>query len=344
MFRKFKDRLKSWFKSSEDKTEPEKEKPKKQTKIEQTTHKIQEKQAEKQEQEFQEKTSFFSKIRDKFRFKITDEYFSKIWDDLELILLENNVSIKVIEMIKSDLSSQLINKEIEKNQIEQEIKTALKSTIENLFIEPFDLFEKIKSSEKPFVILFVGINGSGKTTTIAKIANLLKQKNKKIVLAAGDTFRAASIEQLSLHATKLKIPIIKHDYNSDPAAVGFDAIKYAKANNIDVVLIDTAGRMHTKTDLIREMEKICRVTNPDLKIFIGESITGNDATEQAQTFNQAIDIDGIILSKTDVDEKGGTAISVSKITGKPILYLGTGQEYSDLEKFNKDKLIKELGL
>ena len=163
-------------------------------------------------------------------------------------------------------------------------------------------------------------------------------------MAAADTFRAASIEQISEHAEKLKVPLIKQDYGSDPAAVGFDAIKYAKKNKINVVLIDTAGRMHTKTNLLNEMEKICRVTDPDLKIFVAESIAGNDAIEQAKTFNEIIGIDGSILSKADVDEKGGTIISVSHATHKPIFYLGTGQKYSDLDFFNKKKFIESLGL
>jgi fused signal recognition particle receptor len=165
-----------------------------------------------------------------------------------------------------------------------------------------------------------------------------------VVLAAADTFRAASIEQIAEHASKLGVPLIKHDYGADPAAVGFDAIKYAEKHNIDVVLIDTAGRMHTKTNLLAEMEKICRVTKPDLKIFVAESIAGNDATEQAKSFHEMIEIDGSILSKVDVDEKGGTIISVSHATRKPIFYLGTGQKYEDLELFDKQKYIENLGL
>jgi fused signal recognition particle receptor len=191
-------------------------------------------------------------------------------------------------------------------------------------------------------MLFLGINGSGKTTTIARLAYMLKQKNISVVLGAGDTFRAASIEQLEKHASNLGVPIIKQNYGSDPAAVAFDTIAYAKSHKIDVVLIDTAGRMHTKTDLIREMEKIVRVSKPDLKIFVAESITGNDAIEQAKVFNESVNIDGIILTKADVDERGGTCISVSYITGKPILFIGVGQEYKDLEKFDKEKIIKNL--
>ena len=193
-------------------------------------------------------------------------------------------------------------------------------------------------------IMFTGINGSGKTTTIAKVANYLQKNKISVCLAAADTFRAAAIQQLEVHANKLKVPIIKKDYGADPASVGFDATTYAKKNKIDIVLIDTAGRMQNKDSLMQEMEKIARVNKPDMKIFLGESITGNDATEQAKAFNESIDITGIILSKADVDEKGGTAISVSSVTGKPILFLGTGQEYKDLEIFDKKELIKKLGL
>ena len=177
------------------------------------------------------------------------------------------------------------------------------------------------------------------------MASALKKKNNiSVVLAAADTFRAASIEQIQIHADKLKVPLIKHDYGADPSAVGFDAIKYAEKHKIDVVLIDTAGRMHTKTNLLTEMDKICRVTKPDLKIFVAESIAGNDATEQAKTFHEMIDIDGSILSKADIDEKGGTIISVSHATHKPIFYLGTGQKYQDLKLFNKQEFIESLGL
>ena len=287
---------------------------------------------------------FLSKIIPNFSYKITQDEFNKIYDNLELLLLENNVALEVVEDLKEKLSGKLINKEIKKDQLEQTIKTQLKSSLNELIIEPDNPLELIRISSKPFVILFFGVNGTGKTTSISKIASFLKKAGHTTVLAAGDTFRAASIEQLSHHAEKLNIPIIKHDYNSDPAAVGFDAIKYAKANNIDVVLIDTAGRMHTKANLIEEMKKIERVTQPNLKIFVAESIAGNDAVEQAKTFHEAITIDGSILSKADIDEKGGTIISVSHATNKPIFYLGTGQNYQDIELFNKQKFIESLGL
>ena len=294
-------------------------------------------------EEKEEKPSIFQRLKEKFSYKLSEQDFEEIFESLEMLLLENNVALEAVEAIKKQLKEELINKDIKKQNLEQEIKTALKKTIENILIESDDFLETVKL-KKPFVIVFFGINGGGKTTTISKIAHLLLKNKISCVLAASDTFRAASIEQLQVHADKLKIKVIKHDYGADPAAVAFDAIKHAKAHGIEVVLIDTAGRMHTKENLLNEMEKICRVTKPDLKIFVAESIAGNDAIQQAKNFNETIGIDGSILTKADVDEKGGTAISISYITKKPIFYLGTGQKYEDLEPFNKEEFIKELGL
>ncbi len=295
------------------------------------------------EMEKEKKPTFFKKLKQKFSYKLSEEDFELIFDELEFMLLENNVALEATEAIKKELKEELVGKEIKKEDLEKEIKEGLKKAIESILIEPDDLLSLIKE-KKPFVIVFFGINGTGKTTTIAKVANLLKKNNLSCVLAASDTFRAASIEQIQHHADKLNIKVIKHDYGADPAAVGYDAIKHAKAHNIDAVLIDTAGRMHTSENLLNEMEKICRVTAPDLKIFVAESIAGNDAIQQAKNFNEIVGIDGSILTKTDVDEKGGTAISVSYVTKKPILFLGTGQEYDNIEIFNKDKFIKDLGL
>jgi fused signal recognition particle receptor len=293
------------------------------------------------------KKGFFARIKEKFTYKITQEEFEELFNDLEMLLLENNVALDAVEDIKKKLTERLIGREIKKEDLESQIKAELKNILNEILIEPDDILFAVKAKKamnKPFVMLFFGINGTGKTTTIAKIANLLQKNKFSVVLAAADTFRAASIEQISMHADKLKIPLIKQDYGSDPSAVGFDAIKYAENHKIDVVLIDTAGRMHTKSNLLNEMEKICRVTKPDLKIFVAESIAGNDATEQAKSFNDLIQIDGAILTKADVDEKGGTIISISYATNKPIFYLGTGQEYSDIEPFNKEKFIEKLGL
>jgi len=276
------------------------------------------------------------------RRSLSEEKFDELFEELSLILLQNNVAYSAIEGIGKSLKEKLVGKDKKVS-----IEDALRDSIKELLIDSPDLIKQIKekrSSEKdkPFVILFAGINGAGKTTTLAKVANILKKNKFSMCVAACDTFRAASMEQLKVHTDKLGVELIKKDYGADPASVGYDAINYAKKNNLDVVLIDTAGRMNNRDSLMKEIEKICRVNKPDLKLFLGESITGNDATTQAKDFNDAINLDGIILSKADVDEKGGTAISVSKVTGKPIYYLGTGQRYDDLEKFDKNKLIEKM--
>ncbi|MCX6748931.1 MAG: signal recognition particle-docking protein FtsY [Candidatus Pacearchaeota archaeon] len=395
MFNFLKDKLKSWFKSSEEKAktaEKEKKKPAKTIKLKQVKEKKQKKEKPKKQEKSQEtlkkerkvteqvvqdikqegleittpeqrteellypkeevkeqpKKGFFSRLKETFisSFKLDETYFEEIFSELELILLENNVAYEVVEKIKKDLKQELLGLEIKKSEVQDKIKQALRISIESLFEKPFNILEKIKeiSKEKPAVIVFFGINGSGKTTTIAKLASLLQKNKISSVLAAGDTFRAASIEQLEEHASRLGVKLIKSQYNSDPASVAFDAINHAKSHKIQAVLIDTAGRMHTKASLLKEMEKIIRVSKPDLKIFVIESITGNDAIEQAKIFNEAIGIDGIILTKADVDEKAGTTLSVSYVTGKPILFLGTGQNYSDLEPFDKTRFLEKLGL
>ena len=294
-----------------------------------------------------EKRGFFEVVKEKIiTTKINKEQFEKLFWDLELALMENNVAVEVIEKIKNDLKEQLVEKQIKRTKVEETINDALKNSIGGLFEgNHVSLIQDIKNKrEKPYIIVFFGINGSGKTTTIAKIAKMLKDKKISCVLAASDTFRAASIEQLQQHADRIGLKVIKHNYGADPAAVAFDAIKHAKSKGIDTVLIDTAGRMHSNINLIDEMKKIIRVAKPDLKIFVGESITGNDCIEQAKTFGEAVGIDGIILAKTDVDEKGGAAVSLSYVTKKPILYLGTGQKYGDLEEFRAEVIIKNLGL
>ena len=317
------------------------------TKEERPEIKAEEKIKETKKPETEEKKGFFSKLKEKITTtKLSYEKFEGLFSDLELALMENNVAFEVIEKIKYDLGKNLVERPIKRDKVEETIGNSLKTSIEGLFnVEKIDLLEKIKAKhEKPFVIAFFGINGSGKTTTIAKIADLLRNKKISCVLAASDTFRAASIEQLQIHADKLGIKLIKQDYGSDPAAVSFDAIKHAQAKNINVVLIDTAGRLHNQANLMQELKKIVNVTKPDLKLFVGEAIAGNDCTEQAQKFNEVIGIDGIILTKADVDEKGGAAVSVSYVTRKPIMYLGVGQEYSDLKEFEPNLIVEGLGL
>lgn len=296
-------------------------------------------------EEPEEKKGFFGRIKEAITTKkISEKQFDEMFWDLELALLENNAAVEVIEKIKHDLKGDLVERPIPRTKVQETIVSSLRKSIIDLFpVQPPDLLHLVKQ-KKPYVICFVGVNGSGKTTSIAKVAHLLKSHGLSVVLAAADTFRAAAIDQLQLHADKLGIKLVRHDYGSDPAAVAFDAIKHAEASKKDVVLIDTAGRLHSNTNLMDEMRKIMRVAKPDLKLFVGESITGNDCVEQAKQFDEVVGVDGIILAKADVDEKGGAAISVSYITKKPIFYLGVGQEYKDLQAFDKDKLIASIGL
>ena len=304
---------------------------------------IKEKKSEEiKEEKPKEKKTFLEKVKGITKVKISEEKFEKLFEDLEMVLLENNVAYGVIDKIKEDLKVDLVN--VPLSNVKKTIETSLKNSIEGvLSFGNIDLIKRIKE-KKPYVILFLGVNGAGKTTTIAKLANLFLKNGLRCVFVASDTFRAASIQQLEEHGKILGINVIKHDYGADPAAVAYDGIKHAESKNIDVVLIDTAGRQHSNVNLMDELKKLNRVAKPDFKIFVGESITGNDIIEQVEQFNNAVNIDGIILSKFDVDDKGGAAISVSYVTGKPILYLGIGQDYDKLEKFDKEKIIKNLEL
>ena len=291
------------------------------------------------------KKSFFESITEKvITKKINEEQFDELFWELELVLMENNVASEVIEKIKQDLKMDLVDQPIKRGDILNTIKDSLKKSIEDVLdFDKIDLVQKIKGSEKPFVMVFFGINGSGKTTTIAKVANKLSKSGIKCLLVAADTFRAAAIQQLEEHGKNLGLKVIKHDYGADPAAVAFDGVKSAKARGYDVVLIDTAGRQHSNENLIEEMKKIVKVVKPNMKIFVGESITGNDCIEQVKKFNSAVKIDAIVLSKSDVDEKGGTALSISFVSGKPILYFGVGQNYDDIKEFDKEYVMKNLG-
>ena len=303
-----------------------------------------EKEAE-EEPEEEEKKGFFQKVGEAFTTKtLSEPKFDEIFWELEVALLENNVAVSVIEKIKSDMKEKLVDKKLKRNAIDSSIIQALKEGIDDVLTqEHVDFFKAIKA-KKPFVICFFGVNGSGKTTSIAKLAYTLKKKGFSVVLAAADTFRAAAIDQLEKHGNNIGVKVIKHEYGADAAAVAYDAIQYSKAKNIDVVLIDTAGRNHANVNLMDELKKIMRVANPDMKIFVGDSLTGNDMVEQAEKYAETTGIDGIILAKADVDEKGGATISAAYVTKKPIYFLGTGQEYGDIEEFDKKKIMANLGL
>lgn len=355
MFNKFKEKISGWAKKISKDAEKKEKKEKKdngQNEVKKEKKRLRPKKTIKdpEKNDKQSLLKTLQKAKSKInKVKISEKQFEVYGEELELLLLENNVALEVAEDIIKKLKEEIVGKELLKKEIESEIKDSLKEIIRNILINPFDILEKIKEKKEgqvkdPFIILFCGVNGVGKTTAIAKMATWLKENNFSTVLAASDTFRAASIEQLKKHADKIGVKMIAQDYGADPAAVGFDAIQHAKKHFKDVVLIDTAGRMHTSKNLMQEIEKISRVCKPDLKIFVGESITGNDSIEQVKSFDWAIGIDGIILTKADVDEKGGTALSLGNVTKKPILFLGTGQEYDKIEVFDKEKFLKELGL
>jgi len=223
--------------------------------------------------------------------------------------------------------------------VEKVLKNAITHVLKS---NELDFFDFIKSKDKPIVIMFVGVNGSGKTLSIAKVATLLKKNGFSCVMAAGDTFRAGAIEQLSIHAEKVGVKIIKHGFGADPAAVAFDAIDHAKAKHKDIVLLDTAGRVQTNINLMDEMAKIKRVAKPDLIVFVGDALSGNDAVEQAKRFNEVVGIDGVILTKVDTDAKGGSALSVAYTIGKPLLFVGVGQGYDDQIPFEADWMIENI--
>jgi len=266
-----------------------------------------------------------------------------LWE-LEMALLESDVALpvaeKIVESVKTELvgSRRKIGSDIGKI-IEEALK---KSILKVISVESFDFDEFVKKASKPVSIVFVGVNGTGKTTTVAKMAERFKNQGYSVVIAAGDTFRAGAIEQIDRHAEALGIKIIKHQEGADPAAIIYDAIQFAKAKHKDIVLADTAGRLHTNINLMDQLKKVCRVNNPNLIIFVDEAIAGNDAVERAKLFNNAVPFHGSVLTKADADSKGGAAISISYTTGKPILFLGVGQTYKDLVKFEPQWLIDRL--
>ena len=276
--------------------------------------------------------------------KIKDKNLEAILDELEIILLEADVAFSVAEEIKEGVRLNLTDKKYSRQySLDEIVEMAVRDAVNDILkVNEFDFDEWIKKQNRPSIIMFVGINGTGKTTAIAKLTNRLQKNNMTVVLAACDTFRAGAIEQLSIHAERLGTKIVKHAQDADPAAVAYDAIEHAKAKRKDIVLIDTAGRMQTNSNLINEMKKIVRIAKPDLKIFVGDSLAGNDAVEQARVFDSAIGIDAIILTKIDTDAKGGAALSIAHTIGKPIAFVCNGQEYDDIQKFSAKWMLDRL--
>ena len=348
-------------KSSDNKEEPREE--------EESAEEIQEEEEsaeEIQEEEEPKKSHFWSRNKDNdsseendedeepsgmFSFitakTISEKHLEDILWELEMGLLEGDVAMEVASAVVDSVKDDLVGRKIKRsNDITEYTYNALRNAVAEIIDIPgksmTEMIEAKKAQGEPLVVMFVGINGTGKTTTIGKLANYYLKKGYTPVIAAADTFRAGAIEQVNYHADKVGVKLIKHQKGSDPAAVAFDAVEHAKAQGKELVLIDTAGRMQTNTNLMDEMKKIKRVAKPDLVVFVGDALTGNDATQQASKFNEAIDLDGVILTKADADSKGGASLSIGYVIKKPILFLGMGQGYDDIKEYDADWMLNQL--
>jgi len=290
-------------------------------------------------------SSVTSAVRER---KLSESELEDIAFQFQLALIEGDVAQGVAEKLTEQVKEALIGVKVERGEeTSGALKKALLSSLERTFASAgspdiLAMIKEKKASGEPYVILFLGINGTGKTTTIAKFASMLKKGGVSVVAAAGDTHRPGAIEQLTEHANRVAMKVVSQRYGADPAAVGRDGLLYAKAHHVDCLLIDTAGRMQTNQNLMDEMAKIVRVVNPDFKIFVGDSLTGNDAVSQAELFDSYTGFNGVILTKADADVRGGAALSIVFSTGKPVLFLGVGQEYEDLVPFDYRKFLDSL--
>ncbi|MHA1187365.1 MAG: signal recognition particle-docking protein FtsY [Candidatus Heimdallarchaeota archaeon] len=298
------------------------------------------------------KTGLGSAVEKLTQKELTEKNLEKPLYELQLALIANNVAVPIAELITKDVENALRNSKVSRLASRKKItfQALRKSIIDILDMaeEDIDILEIIKENKKDnetTILAIFGPNGAGKTTTIAKLTQYLIDNKISVVIGAGDTFRAGAIDQISKHCKKLGVRIIKQDYGSDPAAVIYDTIQHARAKNIDVVIADTAGRLQTNKNLMRELEKIVRVAEPDLNIFVADALTGNDAAMQAGEYDRMVGIDASILTKVDADPKGGAALSVVYATKAPIIFIGVGQKYSDFKPFDSqwfaDSIIPE---
>lgn len=292
----------------------------------------------------------FNFLTEKFLLsEISEDYARKYLEEFKLYLIENEVAVEAADKIIEETLLTLKKIKIKRFSSKKEIvENVLKEIIRSFIIKPEEskaikkIIENNIKSGKTTIILFVGPNGGGKTLTVVKIANYLLKNGFESIIACSDTFRAGAIEQLKKLADKIKIRVIARGYGHDSASVAVDAINSAKANEIPVVLIDTAGRTEIDRNLLEEMRKIKRVTNPDLTIYVGDSLSGNVIVQQIKEFDKYVGVDGIILTKIDADVKGGAIISVGYAARKPIMFLGNGQELDDLIEFNEENIFKKI--
>ncbi|WP_323172893.1 signal recognition particle-docking protein FtsY [Natrialba sp. PRR66] len=280
----------------------------------------------------------------KGKFVIEEEDLEDPLYELEMALLSSDVEMGVAEEILDNIRDELVGEtRTFTTSTGDVVENALREAIHDVIsVGQFDFDEHIAVEDKPVTIVFTGVNGVGKTTSIAKLSRYFEERGYSTVMANGDTYRAGANEQIQEHADALDTKLIAHEQGGDPAAVLYDAVEYAEANDIDVVLGDTAGRLHTNEGLMDQLEKIDRVVDPDMTLFVDEAVAGQDAVNRAREFNDAAEVDGAILTKADADSNGGAAISIAHVTGKPILFLGVGQGYDDIEQFDPDEMVDRL--
>jgi fused signal recognition particle receptor len=298
-------------------------------------------------QEIEEK-GFVTKLREKVTTKrISPEKFDTLFEEIQVSLLENNVALDVVDKIKADLKEDLLATNLQRGKIEAQILDALKTSLKEILTPPsFDLLKVLdtaKKEERPAVILIIGFNGAGKSLTTTKLAYYLKQKGYKPVLSAADTFRSAGRQQTQEYGKMADIPVITDLKTNDSCSVIFDTIKHAKSQSLNVVVADTSGRVQNNQDLMDELKKIARVNNPDVTLLVVDSLTGSDVVTQVDQFDKAIAIDGLILTKVDVDEKGGAFLSAVYTSKKPVLFLGCGQRIEDFKEYNLEEILSNLG-
>jgi len=263
--------------------------------------------------------------------------------ELEITLLECDVALPATDAIIDQVRNGLVGRH---RKIGESVDTLVVHALKNALLEVlgtgFDLAEYIREHNKPVKILFTGVNGTGKTTTVAKIGHFLKKQGFTVVIGAGDTYRAGAIEQIGVHADRLGIKIIQHQEGADPSAVLFDTVQYANSHKIDVVLADTAGRFHNKANLMNQLDKIKRVMKPDLVVYVDEAVAGNDAVTRAFEFDKTVGADAVVLTKADMDSRGGAAISIAHTIGKPLMFIGVGQSYDDIMPFEPAQVVDDL--
>ncbi len=334
-------------KAEEKKAEPKKEEGKTQVREERREERHGERREERRKAP---DVTLTTKIKGAFlgKVRVSEKDADPFLEQLRVALLQNDVNYDVAEKLVGRLHENLVGKEIGTGELQKEIKNEIRSSLMQTLTKNsgIDVLQRAKEKkqkgEGPFKVLFLGPNGAGKTTTIAKVAHMLKTEGISCVISASDTFRAAAIEQSAIHAKRLGVDVIKGVYGADPASIAFDAVAYAKARNIDVVLIDSAGRQETNKSLIEELKKMVRVNKPDMCIFIGEGIAGNSLLEQVKRFDAAAKLDGVILTKLDVDAKGGNTLSILSDTSVPVLYFGTGEKYTDLMPYDPKFVVDNI--